>query len=337
MQLVRSRSDVAEAQVSGCPLRGSLQDLLLILAASPAVSRVVADGSNLTGSVRSERLERVHVNGVTRNVWTSLLSQSLQNLEVSNNQISAVEALLPSTHLGLARNGGPLRLANGLLQEALSKAVSVDLQGTSLTDASRPEHLLTNGALQITERIIMSDERRGIACRGLVSSTLQVSPDLFLPDRLCGCLAGWQGSGVSCRMCPPNWYSYVNSTNCAECPRNSTSSWGATSVQQCECEFGMIYNSAAQVLKSTRQPDHSHGESYECGCVKGQAFHDDACSSCDDLHLSCKGSGLCGHHSPSSDGLDAPEGRDCTNLQARVVFVWLGQVGTEKLALKLLH
>ncbi|CAJ1412437.1 unnamed protein product [Effrenium voratum] len=289
-------------EVSGCPLRGSLQDLLLILAASPAVSRVVADGSNLTGSVRSERLERVHVNGETRNVWTSLLSQSLQNLEVSNNQISAVEALLPSTHLGLAWNGGPLRLANGLLQEALSKAVSVDLQGTSLTDASQPEHLLTNGALQITERIIMSDERRGIACRGLVSSTLQVSPDLFLPDRLCGCLAGWQGSGVSCRMCPPNWYSYVNSTNCAECPRNSTSSWGATSVQQCKCEFGMIYNPAAQVLTSTRQPDHSHGESHECGCVKGQAFHDDACSSCDDLHLSCKGPGFAAITAPAAMG-----------------------------------
>ncbi|CAJ1385946.1 unnamed protein product, partial [Effrenium voratum] len=293
-------------EVSGCPLGGRLEDLLEPLAASPHLTKIKAERCNLTGTVvHLKYMEAVSLNDVVWSRWQTDLSKSLQILDVAYNNITEVQGLPAQVFNNLANNG-LIRLAPGLL----TTGQVVNLLGTSLADHSEVRKLLAKGQLKRTAEIRQTDEQRGFACYGIDSSVLQVSPELFLPERLCGCLAGWAGAGVSCQACPTGTFNaHFNSSVCTACPENSTSTSGASSVDMCICDFGKVYSLGSASSES----------SYACGCPKGQALYEGACVTCTQLHLNCSVPGSLATSAPPLRGWARIEDEDSLVHTARCI------------------
>jgi len=113
----------------------------------------------------------------------------------------------------------------------------------------------------------------GYSCFDVVNTSIRISPEKFAPNNLCGCSPGWKGSGAQCEKCPRN--TYVNSffsRECEPCPADSMGPEGATSITDCVCAVGELYNTTG---------------TWECGCGKSLAKFFGACVDCSDLHLDC--------------------------------------------------
>ncbi|CAJ1441070.1 unnamed protein product, partial [Effrenium voratum] len=258
------------------------EELLLALAASPRLARVNAARSNLSGTIPNLlRIKAADVDREVWNWWVAPLSRSLQTLNVEQNRITQVEGF-SSTLLNLARQAEGVQLAPKLLQKALRLGVEINLEGTSLTNTSEPLRLLRSGRVKRTLEVRKTDKAKGYACYGLNSQQLLISPDLFLPEELCGCLPGWEGNGTNCRQCLPGRYNEdFNQSQCMQCPDASdTASVAASSVDMCLCDFGRIH---------PKEPGDAPG--YRCACNMGQALHGRACVACGELHLNCSGVG----------------------------------------------
>lgn len=100
-----------------------------------------------------------------------------------------------------------------------------------------------------------------------------MTPDRFLPEQLCTCLAGWYGHGAACVMCPANTFSdEMGLETCIHCPPNSTAPPGSNKVADCKCDFGHLHNSL-------------------CACDKHQMLKDGNCILCSKLHMQCNSTG----------------------------------------------
>ncbi|CAJ1350965.1 unnamed protein product, partial [Effrenium voratum] len=284
-------------EVSRSPLLGPVEHLLLPLAGSPNVARLVASGCGLFGTLPNlQALDSVTVDDRMYARWVSFISKSLQLLDLSENQITRVEGVPAHTLVSLASNGA-LSIHPGLLAKALEERVEVKLQGTALLNQSEVLQMVGRGELNMTEDFRMTDINRGFTCHGLDSVLLQVSPELFLPQALCGCSPGWYGSGKDCRRCPAGTYNkHFNRSFCKPCPGEQKSPVGAASVRMCLCSIGEIYDQNAWNGTNTSKRD------YACGCPDAQALHAGACVGCPELHLDCIGFGTLAVNAPATAG-----------------------------------
>lgn len=129
-----------------------------------------------------------------------------------------------------------------------------------------------------------SDTAGGYSCYSIESTSLQVTPALFLPDELCSCSPGFAGRGVGCTTCPSDTYAEAYGTRrCTPCPKGSTADESKTS---CRCLSGGTF--------------HSHS-SPACQCSSGHASNvsaldegseNEVCVPCHTNHLVCSEYGM---------------------------------------------
>ena len=232
---------VDAAKVSDCPLNGPVEDLLLPLRASEHLARVDAKRANLSGRLpdidclKNERLDGEYL------VFSCglPLAKSLQALDLSGNKITFVDDLRGiATYISLAENP-PTTLAADLLRDALKRSLQLDLTGTAIADTAEIRSLFSTGALQMTPQVTSINASGGYGCHGVTSASLRISPHLFWPQGLCACLEGYQGHSTTCRHCGRDTFNDAfNSSMCRQCPANSSSLEGATSISGCRCNFG---------------------------------------------------------------------------------------------------
>ena len=160
------------------------------------------------------------------------------------------------------------------------------------------EELLQASVLKRTTQRASLSVQRGYACYSVESTSLQITPALFLPDELCSCLPGFQGKGASCAQCPINTFSsgYDNST-CRPCPTGSTANVGEAT---CHCKSGGTFYS---------------DESPACQCASGYAAgrvessnnskadgENEVCLPCHTAHLVCSQRGMLLSFAPPAVG-----------------------------------
>ncbi|CAJ1438035.1 unnamed protein product [Effrenium voratum] len=270
--------------ISRCPVNGTFEDLITILASCVHLASIIAPDAGLRGTIPNLATMEVTVNGKPSVLWRSPLTTSLQTLDLSNNNISFVERFPDSSQAVILMNQPSLKIQPGGLKRAVLRDLYVDLRGTKLADRREASWLLSEGVLEISRHRSMGEASKSFSCYGLANTALQVTSSRFAPDVLCACAAGWYGRGVDCRLCPPNTYSHGgNATECMPCPDNSTSPEGTTSAKHCECHYGSIYRKTNAT---------SERERWACGCQTGYAQKDGNCVDCGDLHLDCSAFGL---------------------------------------------
>ena len=229
--------------MSDCPLNGPVEDFLLPLKASWHLARLLAKRANLSGRLPDIAcVNEAYIDDfLSPNRCSLPLSQSLQSLDLSGNRITEVEALNIEAYVSrvsLAENP-PITFARGFLQNALKKDLQLDLRGTLLTNTDEISSLFSTGALKTTPHPTSINASGGYACHDVISSSLRVNPHLFWPAGLCGCMEGYQGKGIQCRLCGRGFYNEAfNSSTCRACPDNSTSAKGTTSADGCQCNVG---------------------------------------------------------------------------------------------------
>ncbi|CAE7633397.1 inlA [Symbiodinium sp. CCMP2456] len=255
--------------VSKCPLNGPVADLLMPLAASGQLTRLLAKSANLSGHVPDIAcLKAARVDGRVYNEYCGLLlAKSLQALDLSGNKITGVDALKVQTFVSLAENP-PITFANGTLQSTLDKHLQLDLTGTAITNTREIAHLLETRALQMTSQTTSTNATGGYSCHDVTSNSLRVSSHLFWPEGLCGCTAGYEGSSTHCSECGPNTFNAAFNSSCRPCPANSTAGKGTASIDGCRCDWGRMIKDA-------------------CQCDAGKALSQSACEDCSALHLDC--------------------------------------------------
>lgn len=263
--------------VSGCQLNGSLADLLVPLADTPATS-IAASGCGLSGAVPNLIEMSVRLNGIAYASFRTKLAQSLQTLDISANQLSSIASLPAALRVDLRQNAVPLKVKPYTLQEAVQRSIELWLDGTALQN---PEDLqyLVNHVLRLRPEFAKS--RWSFACRELVEPTLRVTPHIFMPEEMCACQAGFHGFATNCSPCPSDTYSTEpNSPSCQKCPLNSTSKNTSGSWQLCQCAFGSI---------------HQDVNGLSCQCPAGEALVDtpgfERCEPCHKLRLTCPRAG----------------------------------------------
>ena len=160
--------------------------------------------------------------------------------------------------------------------------------------AKEAQELLSAGKLKRTHH--RSSRSIGYACYSVESTSLQITPALFLPDELCSCLPGFQGKGASCAQCPINTFSsgYDNST-CRPCPTGSTANVGEAT---CHCKSGGAFYSdqtpscqcaSGYAAGSLDKPNNSDGEN-------------EVCLPCHTAHLVCSKRGMLLSFAPPAAG-----------------------------------
>ncbi|CAE7702076.1 inlA [Symbiodinium microadriaticum] len=253
--------------VSDCPLNGPVEDLLVPLAASGQLTRLLAKHANLSGHVPDIAcLKGARVDGQVYAEYCGLpLSKSLQALDLSGNKITGADALAVQTYISLANNP-PITFATGALQSALKKKLQLDLSGAAITNMRDISRLFETGALRMTAQTTSTNVTGGYSCHDVTSSSLRMSSHLFWPQGLCGCIAGYEGSGTDCSECANNTFNDAFNSSCRPCPANSTAGKGTASIDGCRCDLGRMINGA-------------------CQCDNGKALSQSACEDCSELHL----------------------------------------------------
>ena len=121
----------------------------------------------------------------------------------------------------------------------------------------------------------VSNKTEGWACALPVAGTLRITPQLFLPEDMCACQAGFYGHGINCTACSPNTFAQMEGqASCKPCPPDSFSAGSATI---CECTFGTM---------------HGPPGNQSCKCRAGAARLGTRCEQCSQLHLECEARGL---------------------------------------------
>ena len=183
------------AEVSGCPLKCSVDKLLRPLARSGHLAKVEAAGCKLTGVLPDLRLLAVvESEDSVRLRQAAPLANAIQVLDLSKNALSGIDFLNAATLLSLMDNERPLAMRRGLLSHAVEQGIRLELMNTSITASGRleAEELLRKGNLSRTLEMAQVNKAEGYFCYDLADGPLQVTPALVLPE-LCRCLPGWQG------------------------------------------------------------------------------------------------------------------------------------------------
>ena len=103
------------------------------------------------------------------------------------------------------------------------------------------------------ERTFSSREKDGFTCYHLErnSTTLQVLPCDFLPEELCACLPGWNGTGARCTKCPADTFKpEPGAGSCTRCPSNTTTrgNLGSISLDDCKCQKAFQKHQGGKVV-----------------------------------------------------------------------------------------
>ena len=189
--------------MSGCRLNASVKDFLLLLANSP-LSTIAASNAGLTGEVPDLTDVYASVDSILYGHWRSKLSQTLQGLDVSSNKLTALTVVPAGLRVDLSNNRIPLMVTPSAVAAATSRQIDVWLEGTQIAN---PEQL---GQLLARELRLQDNYTRTVgsfACRELAQPWLRITPELFMPEEMCGCRAGYTGHATSCSPCPENTYS----------------------------------------------------------------------------------------------------------------------------------
>ena len=179
------------------------------------------------------------------------LSKSLEALDLSGNKITGADALAVQTYISLANNP-PITFATGTLESALKKSLQLDLSGTAITNTRDISRLFETGALRMTAQTTSTNATGGYSCHDVTSSSLRMSSHLFWPQGLCGCIAGYEGSGTDCSECANNTFNDAFNSSCRRCPANSTAGKGTASIDGCRCDLGRTH----EVHSSSRGSNH---------------------------------------------------------------------------------
>ena len=278
------------AQVSNIPMNGLAERFLTMLGECPTLSTIKASNCSLKGTVPNLGKLAGKVDGVMYTGWISPLSGSLQNLDLGANDISEVSSLpMKIQSVSFAKMKTRVHFQKGVLRDASSKKILLDLSGVRLMNSSEAADMWQHEELRSTSQFTMIDKTNGFQCKDLEGSSLRVTPHLFLPNQLCQCLVGWIGTGAACRKCPKDTFrdEAVPSVAdaCTPCPLNSTS--GSGTLKDCQCNLGHLFQM---------------GEEWRCGCQPDHALVKDACDKCDLLHLDCKESGSQASTAPAKEG-----------------------------------
>ena len=192
-------------EVSGCQLNGALEDLLLPLA-DTALSVLLASHAGLDGAMPNLAVMRAAKDQVIyQNWWSSKLAGSLQVMDLSSNRLSTVSFLPASVRVVISDNTVPLAVAASVLQKAVQLDIEVWLRGTRLNNPEELQQLLPYELL-LQNQFAASDGGT-FTCRELANPLLQVTPQLFMPEAMCGCRPGYKGVATRCAPCAENTYS----------------------------------------------------------------------------------------------------------------------------------
>eukprot|EP00439_Symbiodinium_sp_Y106_P055427 s2338_g7.t1 len=258
--------------VSRCRFRGTLAQLLVPLAET-ALTSIAAAGNGLQGDMPNLNTMRIEVDGSLFEVWSSLLSESLRALDLSGNNITSLSILpLKLLRFDLSSNMRPLLISPLVLTEAVKKEVDLNLFRTRLANREEVKPLLQK-ELKLQETRSAPEENAGYACIDLAASNLRVTPDRFLPEQMCACRPGHRGFGINCSSCPSNTFSDTeNQAKCNACPQHSSAPPAASSLQACECTFGIAKGEKTNA---------------SCQCEAHTALLKGRCEVCSKLHLRC--------------------------------------------------
>ena len=238
---------------------------------------LTAAGSGVFGAMpQLKKVVGAHIDFQIQHDFTFPMSRRLVFLELSYNNVSWVSDLPVQFYAGrmLFRENHQIKLAPGVLAKALEERILLDLTGTKLGNEEEALQLLEEGQLQTTDMYAYRDEIGGYTCKDVVSTIIQVTPNKFLPEKLCKCLPGWHGHGATCQVCPANKFSDEMGLDiCKSCPANSTAPEGSTKISHCKCQFGDLHDGA-------------------CSCDKHQTLRDGNCILCSKLHLQCHVAGI---------------------------------------------
>lgn len=158
-----------------------------MLSACPTLSTIKASNCSLKGTMPNLGNLAVKVDGLIYTVWSSSLAESLQNLDLGANHISEVSSLpMKIQSLSLAKMNTGVHLQKGILRDASSKKILLDLSGVRLMNSSEAADMLQGEELRGTLQFSMIDRDNGFQCKDLEGSSLRVTPHMFLPNQLCG-------------------------------------------------------------------------------------------------------------------------------------------------------
>ncbi|CAJ1391037.1 unnamed protein product [Effrenium voratum] len=265
--------------ISGCPLRGNVKDMLQPLLASRVLATIKADGCGLLGSLPQLAHMSAVVDGRSWASWAAPLARSLVSLDVSSNEMSFIEEIPQSVQALLLADNPSVAFAAGVLAKAVSDGIFLDLQNVTLENKTEAQELLEGGQLTRTDKRSSVSVEGGFACFEFTSKALQITPSQFLPKELCSCSAGFNGTGADCKKCPSNYFNGEYNGSCQKCEEGSTAPEGSTS---CICTVGERYNDNG---------------TERCGCVTGEGSNrskdgKDECLPCYNFHLRCPHPGM---------------------------------------------
>ena len=192
-----------ELEVAGCGLHGSIQQLLLPLAATPA-GNILASGCHIFGQMPSLHAVGAMVDGISYATWYSVLASTLQVLDVSNNNLSAVPYVPAALRMDISKNSRPIVMNRSAFQDSVQRGVELWVTDTQLANPLEVQDLLKK-ELKLQEAWVPS--KQGHACHELVAPTLRVTPEKFLPEEMCSCRPGYFGHGTQCSPCLKNTFS----------------------------------------------------------------------------------------------------------------------------------
>ena len=191
-------------EVSGCQLNASVRDFLLPLANTP-LSTIAASSAGLTGDVADLAGITAIVDGFSYSSWTSKLSMTLQAIDISSNSIGALTGVPARLRVDLGNNRIALVVTRSVVAAATSRQVELWLEGTRIKNPEELGQLLPR-ELRPQDKFTT---RTGstFACRELVLPWLRITPELFMPEEMCACRAGYTGHATTCTPCPADTYS----------------------------------------------------------------------------------------------------------------------------------
>jgi len=264
---------LTQLDLSGISLNTSVSKLLFFLQDCRELSSLKAADCDLTGKIPSFLDAQAH--GKLR-FRLKFLGESLVTLDLSGNYLSEVMDL-PSAcqSVILSRNKGSIGFAKDVFQQAIAAGVYLDLQSSVFENQLEAVNMIEEGVINMTISRTTINQDQGFACYDVDHSLLQVSPDMFAPQKLCSCVPGRKGSGVQCQKCPKNFFSEDYSGKCTPCPDGSTSPEGSSSPNHCRCKGGELFKQ----------------QEWTCGCPAMHALFDNHCVKCSDLHLNCSSPG----------------------------------------------
>lgn len=276
LRYVNTFSRNSSEQVSNAPLDAPVQMLFRPLAASKNLATIKAAGCGLTGTLPDLAHLPITADGTVWGNWVSPLGKALQTVDISANGITHVDNFPSHAQAVTLAMNPSIDFSQGVLRRAAQRKVMLDLQGVKLLNTSEAEDMLVKKEFHETAHVTTTDRSKGFECRDIAGSSFVVTPSLFLPKKLCNCLAGWTGIGADCKECPKDTFRDSESLTCAPCPGGSHAKAGSASLMDCRCSSGT----------SLFKKDEWH-----CGCLADQALLDQTCVKCHPLKLICAQNG----------------------------------------------